>query len=123
MSSENTDDIKQSVEETNTNVNFRIYDSYSSQQHLYRFYQPSPSPLLIENENNSPIRQTLESNTAIIKRKKKNSNRENITRTELIPGFRGDQNIDELVEFINERPPPSVNHNGNKLNKKSKPKH
>jgi hypothetical protein len=98
-----------------------IYDASSSHQHSHSCNDPShhhhEHPFYFDEENNDSSA-TAAKNEMMMKRKAKKSQKQDTTRAEMIPGHRGDRNIDDLVNFIN----GSASANNNAGSKKSKKK-
>lgn len=93
-----------------------IYNA--SHQHSHACNDPSHHhhhpPLFDQDEDYSSV--LAAKNEMLMKKKaKKNSG---VTRAELIPGHRGDTNIDDLVNFINGTTPANKTTTANKKSKK-----
>ncbi|CAF1108952.1 unnamed protein product [Adineta steineri] len=95
-----------------------IHDATSFHEHSHECNDPShnhdtPS-FFDQNDFNSMLAGAQKDIST--KRKHKKPQQQNIIRAELIPGHRGEQNIDDLVHFINSPSPPK---NDKKQKKKS----
>ncbi len=120
MASIDNENLTTSVDQqASTTKNVPIYNAASSHQHSHSCNDPShhhhyPSFFDQDDEQLSSI---AAKNEMLMKRKVKKNQKQDVTRAELIPGHRGDKNIDDLVNFING--PSSANNNvGNKKSKK-----
>ena len=64
---------------------------------------------------NVPLSSTVNRTKVDSKQRTKNQSKQTVTRSEMIPGHRGDLDVDDLVNFINGPP-----NNANEKPKKSK---
>ena len=101
-----------------------IYNASSSHQHSHACSDPShhhhhfPSSADASNAYGSS-EPTVPASMPLKKTKPKKSRAQDVTRTELLPGFRGDRDIDDLVQFINGSSPASSASGGKKSKKKA----
>ncbi|UJR38185.1 hypothetical protein I4U23_030859 [Adineta vaga] len=94
-----------------------IYNASSSHEHSHSCNDPShhhhPS---FYDYNSEQLAAMAAKNEMLMKRKAKKTQNQGVTRAEMIPGHRGDNSIDDLLNFING---PSTT-NQNNRNPKSK---
>lgn len=87
-----------------------IYNASSSSSHEHSHSCNDPShhhyPPFYD-FNNDGLGAAAAKTDLLTKRKAKKSQKQDVTRAELIPGHRGDSNIDDLLKFIN-GPSPST---------------
>lgn len=99
-----------------------IYNAGSSHEHSHACNDPSHHhhhyPPLFDQDDDYSSMLAAKNEMLMKKKAKKNASNAGVTRAELIPGHRGDGNIDDLVNFINGTAPA----NKTTANKKSKKK-
>jgi hypothetical protein len=120
MASTDNENLTTSVDQqASTTKSVPIYNAASSHQHSHACNDPSHHhyPSFFD-QDDEHLSGTAGKNDMLMKRKAKKNQKQDITRAELIPGHRGDKNVDDLVNFING--PSSANNNGG--SKKSKKK-
>ncbi|CAF3048984.1 unnamed protein product [Rotaria sp. Silwood2] len=120
---ENTNDnITTSVDQqASTTKSVPIYNASTSHQHSHSCNDPSHHhhhPLFFD-QNDEHSSATAAKNEMLMKRKAKKTQKQDVTRAELIPGHQGDKNVDELLNFINGSSLASNNTNSKKSKKKS----
>lgn len=102
-----------------TSSSVPIYNA-SSHQHSHSCNDPSHHhhhyPPLFDQEDDYSSTLAAKNEMLLKHKAKKNSANQGVTRAELIPGHRGGNNIDDLVNFING--PSSANKTTNKKSKK-----
>jgi hypothetical protein len=118
MASTDNENLTRSVDQQASTTNVPIYNASSAHQHSHTCNDPSHHhyPSFFDQDDDH-LSANAAKNEMLMKRKAKKNQNQGVTRTELIPGHRGDKNIDDLVDFING--PSTANQNpGNKKSKK-----
>ena len=107
-------------QQTTTQKSVPTFDSSAYPEHSHACDDPSHNHTYPNffNQNDEHSAPTNAKNGSQVKRKSKKTQQKGAMRTELIPGHRGDQNIDDLVNFINGS--SSTNNNTNEKKQKKK---
>jgi len=105
--------ISISTEQQNSTVPSSEMDEHSHSCNDPTHHHNMPSSYFDPNDLLSSLN-TIKTETPVKRKSKKNS-KQGVIRAELIPGHRGNENIDDLVNFINSPSPP----NDKKQKKKS----
>jgi hypothetical protein len=119
MASIDNENLTTSVDQqASTTKSVPIYNAASSHQHSHACNDPSHHhyPAFFD-QDDEHLSGTVGKNDMLMKRKAKKNQKQDITRAELIPGHRGDKNVDDLVNFIN-GPSSANNNSGSKKSKK-----
>ena len=120
MATTDNENLRTSVDQQASTTSVPIYNASSSHQHSHSCNDPSHHhyPSFFEEEDADHLSAIAAKNEMLMKRKAKKNQNQGVTRTELIPGHRGDKNIDDLVNFINGSSSENKNPGGKKSKKK-----
>lgn len=104
MASTDNENLTTSVDQqTLESKSVPLYNASSAHQHSHSCNDPSHHhhyPSFFD-QDDEHLSSTNAKNDMLMKRKAKKTQKQDVTRAELIPGHQGDKNIDDLVNFIN----------------------